>query len=70
MFGTEEPGAVHRVRLTAFDRFQQGGVLGRVVFQIRILNQNYIAPGLMKSGPQGRPFAHVFFMQDNLHRGR
>src|SRR5712692_9661148 len=59
--------AVNRVRSALFQRSQQGGIILRVVFQVRILDQNVLPVSVLHSGADSRSLAAVLRMEQNRY---
>ena len=55
----EEPAAEHHVRPAFDDRLQQSRDLGRVVFEIGVLNDDGVARRLEEAGADGRSLSLV-----------
>ena len=63
----QEPRAVDHVGHALDDRLDQAMVLGGIVFQVGVLDDDDVAGGLGEAGPHGRPFAAVPLVQDDAN---
>ena len=65
---TQKARAVHDVGLALDERLQEPREFGRVVFVVRVLNDDELARGVLEAGPQRPAFALVFLVEDHLDR--
>ena len=55
----EEPRSEHHVGLAIEQRLEQGAVLSRIVFEVRVLHDDEVGGRLLKTPPQGCSLALV-----------
>src|SRR5487761_132980 len=63
----QKPRSVHNIGAAVQDRFNQLGVLSRVIFKIGVLDQENIATGLGETAPQGSAFPLIAFLKQEMH---
>ena len=67
--GGKKARAVDHIGAPFDQRLQQHRVLGRIVFEIGILNDDEVARSLFYAAVQGSTFAHVLGLQQNSNLG-
>jgi hypothetical protein len=65
--GDEEARAVNHIRPILHERAKHLGIFGRVVFQIRVLDDAEFASRILQSRPNGGALASVLLMVNDSH---
>ncbi len=60
----QEAGAVHRVGLALEDGLEEQGELPGIVLQVRILDDDHVARGVLESGAEGRALPPIPLVED------
>ena len=63
---SHESRTEHNVGTTLHDRFKKNGVFTRVILQVGILNDYYVASGCLETGAQSCALAKIAFLQHDL----
>src|SRR5579863_508109 len=61
--GAQKARTVNHIGLALHERTEQKRIIGRIVFQIRILDYHKVCDCLMNSAAQSGSFAHVPWLQ-------
>ena len=61
----EKARAINHIGLALDQRIEQVGIIGRIVFQIGVLNQYIVSRGFLYPAPKRRTLSHIFRLQQN-----